>query len=72
MVASAQEGGYTEVSGTSFATALVSGLLVNYLLTSDNDEKLTSDVVDLGRSGTDPVFGRGLLGKSLLLPSLAD
>ena len=61
-------------TGTPFAAPLVSGLLLRRLnQVGDADaalEALRGDIVDLGRPGTDPIFGRGVAGRSLLLRPL--
>jgi len=65
------DSGFERVSGTSYATALVTGLVAYYRAESGNDEGwealLENELIDLGEPGFDPVFGRGLLGKSLLM-----
>lgn len=59
-------GGYRRVSGTSFATATVSGLLMRMSeCTAAHDpaamrRRLAAQAQDLGAPGPDPVFGLGL------------
>jgi hypothetical protein len=61
------EGGYTRLSGTSFAAPLVSGAAAlvkgewRWLNGGDVAEVLLSTAQDLGAPGVDPVYGHGLL-----------
>ncbi|WP_341938030.1 S8 family serine peptidase [Marinimicrobium sp. C2-29] len=68
--AASGEDGFERVTGTSFATPVVSALLARYLAdTGSLDEALqalTEDTLDLGEPGKDPEFGHGLPGKSQL------
>jgi subtilisin family serine protease len=72
--AAADNGEIRPFTGTSFAAPVVSGLLLQRMsITADPDsalEALRADILDLGQPGTDPVFGRGLAGRSLLLRPL--
>ncbi|HEU0225636.1 MAG TPA: S8 family serine peptidase [Steroidobacteraceae bacterium] len=64
-------GGFAQVRGTSFATPIVAGLLAGALPAPDPAqarqalEELAASAVDLGRTGTDTTYGRGLVGGSL-------
>ncbi|NCT83048.1 MAG: S8 family serine peptidase [Comamonadaceae bacterium] len=64
-------GGYAIARGTSFAAPLVAGLLAAELREPDVAaaaaavERLASGAVDLGASGRDPVYGRGLVAEDL-------
>jgi subtilisin family serine protease len=61
------QGGYTRMSGTSFAAPLVSGAAAlvksewSWLDGGDVAEVLLSTAQDLGAPGVDPVYGHGLL-----------
>jgi subtilisin family serine protease len=61
--------GYQQNSGTSFATPIVTGLLLHYL--SDRQMRIDQlesaigdDYVDLGKPGRDALFGHGLPGRA--------
>ena len=61
--------GYQRATGTSYATPFVTGLVIHHLSQSregDIQQRLDGDVIDLGEPGPDPIFGRGLIGASLL------
>ena len=64
-------GGYGIARGTSFAAPLVAGLLAAELREPDPAaaaaavERLAASAVDLGASGRDPVYGRGLVAEDL-------
>lgn len=64
MAAAALAGGYVKVRGTSYAAPLVAGKLA-IAASSPNAisvvEIVARDAVDLGKKGTDPVYGRGLV-----------
>jgi subtilisin family serine protease len=60
MAAAGARGGYLAVRGTSFAAPLVAGLLAR---AGGRLEGLTA--ADLGAAGSDPVYGRGLVGFDL-------
>ena len=55
------KGKYTSVTGTSFATAYATGIFALQLSQKAAINKLNSKVKDLGKSGKDPFFGRGLI-----------
>ena len=71
VTAAAAQAGTRQFTGTSFAAPIVSGLLIQRLTTMGDPQSaldaLRADTLDLGRPGVDPVFGRGLAGRSLLL-----
>ena len=64
---------YQNVTGTSFATPLVTGLVLYYISQHGIRELdqlnalMRTDTLDLGDPGPDAVYGNGLLGASLLL-----
>ncbi|WP_347330364.1 S8 family serine peptidase [Marinimicrobium locisalis] len=62
--------GFEAVTGTSFATPVVTALLARALIDSGSPEAalqmLKADTLDLGEPGKDPLFGHGLAGKSWL------
>ena len=73
-LAVAQAGGaYTRARGTSFAAPIVAGLLAESLRSPDPAAaaaalaRMTSDAIDLGAPGRDPVYGLGLLGEHALV-----
>jgi subtilisin family serine protease len=60
--------GFTEVSGTSYATPLITGLLLAYRGERDESlvtlsDRVAADLIDLGQPGRDPLYGDGLPGK---------
>jgi len=66
------ENAYRRVTGTSFATPFVTGLIVHHLSIAPQESSglqalLDADTIDLGEPGPDPVFGRGLVGSSLIV-----
>jgi subtilisin family serine protease len=69
--AAAVGGAYEEVRGTSFATPIVAGLLARSLQSPDPAQAraaldaLAAAAVDLGNNGTDPSYGKGLVGADL-------
>lgn len=69
--AAAVGGGFDEMRGTSFATPIVAGLLARSLLAPDPSSArealaaLESSAVDIGNNGTDPSYGKGLVGTDL-------
>jgi len=69
----ASDSAYQQVTGTSYATPLVTGLIMHYHQQSglwgwsELNALMRADSLDLGAPGPDPVFGNGLLGASLLL-----
>lgn len=68
MAAARADGGYTTVRGTSFAAPIVAGLLADRLGGRDTDAAvadLAREARDLGATGDDPVYGRGLVGTGL-------
>ncbi|MEL7045705.1 MAG: S8 family serine peptidase, partial [Pseudomonadota bacterium] len=73
--AAARDGGTTLVTGTSFASPVVAGLILQRLATAPNSraalDEFRDDTLDLGAPGPDPVYGRGLAGRSLLIAPLA-
>jgi len=61
--------GYQQSSGTSFATPIVTGLLLHYLSagqisTNQLESAIGDDLVDLGQPGRDALFGSGLPGRA--------
>ena len=66
------DAGYALVSGTSYATPLVTGLVLYYLALGHEENPLLpeDDIVDLGSPGFDEVYGRGLPGKQFLTKDL--
>jgi minor extracellular protease Epr len=63
---------YHQVSGTSFATPLITGLVIYYAAGSGAwgldqlNSIMREDTLDLGEPGPDPIYGYGLIGASLL------
>ncbi|MEE4202898.1 MAG: S8 family serine peptidase, partial [Halieaceae bacterium] len=74
IIAAAADGSTKSFTGTSFAAPILSGLLLQRLSVADSPESalnaLREDTLDLGPPGIDPVFGRGLAGRSLLIKPL--
>lgn len=72
----AGKSGFAPVRGTSFAAPLVAGLLARWQTSPDADaanravEALAAQAIDLGASGRDPVYGRGLVAESLRVARL--
>ena len=64
-------GGFSEIRGTSFATPIVAALLAGSLQTPDSAKArealtaLESTAIDIGNNGTDPSYGKGLVGAEL-------
>ena len=64
-------GGFSEIRGTSFATPIVAALLAGSLQSPDPAKArealatLASTAIDIGSEGTDPSYGRGLVGADL-------
>lgn len=69
--AAAVGGAYEEIRGTSFATPIVAGLLARSLQAPDPAQAraaldaLAAGAIDLGNNGTDPSYGKGLVGADL-------
>jgi hypothetical protein len=69
--AAAVGGAYEEIRGTSFATPIVAGLLARALQSPDRAQAraaldaLAAAAIDLGNNGTDPSYGKGLVGADL-------
>ena len=69
--AAALGGGFDEMRGTSFATPIVAGLLARSLQAPDPAgaraalAALESSALDIGNNGTDPSYGKGLVGADL-------
>ena len=69
--AAAVGGGFEEIRGTSFATPIVAGLLARSLEAPDPAgarealAALESTALDIGNNGTDPSYGKGLVGADL-------
>ena len=69
--AAAVGGGFDEMRGTSFATPIVAGLLARSLQAPDPAgarealAALESTALDIGNNGTDPSYGKGLVGADL-------
>ena len=69
--AAAVGGGFEEIRGTSFATPIVAGLLARSLQAPDPAgarealAALESAALDIGNNGTDPSYGKGLVGADL-------
>ncbi len=75
--AAAAGGGFEAMRGTSFATPIVAGLLARSLQAPDPVgarealAALESSALDIGNNGTDPSYGKGLVGVELQ-PGLRD
>jgi hypothetical protein len=75
--AAAAGGGFEAMRGTSFATPIVAGLLARSLQAPDPVgarealAALESSALDIGNNGTDPSYGKGLVGAELQ-PGLRD
>ena len=71
--AAAVGGKYEEIRGTSFATPIVAGLLARTLQAPDPGtaraavDALAATAIDIGNNGTDPSYGKGLVGADLHL-----
>ena len=69
--AAAVGGKYEEIRGTSFATPIVAGLLARMLQAPDPAaaraavDALAATALDIGNNGTDPSYGKGLVGADL-------
>jgi subtilisin family serine protease len=69
--AAAVGGGFDEMRGTSFATPIVAGLLARSHQVPDPAgarealAALESSALDIGNNGTDPSYGKGLVGADL-------
>ena len=69
--AAAVGGKYEEIRGTSFATPIVAGLLARTLQAPDPAgarvavDALAATALDIGNNGTDPSYGKGLVGADL-------
>ena len=69
--AAAVGGGFEEIRGTSFATPIVAGLLARSHHAPDPAgarealAALESTALDIGNNGTDPSYGKGLVGADL-------
>jgi subtilisin family serine protease len=69
--AAAVGGGFGEIRGTSFATPIVSGLLARAHQAPDPAgaraalDGLGASAIDIGNNGTDPSYGKGLVGADL-------
>jgi hypothetical protein len=69
--AAAVGGGYEPIRGTSFATPIVAGLLARSLQAPNPAnaraavEALAATAIDIGNNGTDPSYGKGLVGGDL-------
>jgi subtilisin family serine protease len=71
LVAADVGGAFSEIRGTSFATPIVAALLAGSLQ-APNPAKarealatLESTAIDIGNNGTDPSYGKGLVGAEL-------
>jgi subtilisin family serine protease len=65
MAAAGSNGGFVSVRGTSFAAPIVAGLLARAISSSSPSQAVDAlgrVAIDLGVAGTDPVYGRGLVG----------
>jgi len=64
-------GRFEEIRGTSFATPIVAGLLARSLQEPDAArasaavDGLAATAIDIGNNGTDPSYGKGLVGADL-------
>ena len=71
LVAADVGGGFNEIRGTSFATPIVAALLAGSLQSPDAAKArqaltaLESTAIDIGNNGTDPSYGKGLVGTEL-------
>jgi hypothetical protein len=71
VAAAAVGGGFEEIRGTSFATPIVAGLLARALKAPDPAgaraavDALAALAIDIGNNGTDPSYGKGLVGADL-------
>ena len=71
LVAADVGGGFSEIRGTSFATPIVAALLAGSLQSPDPAKArealatLESAAIDIGNNGTDPSYGKGLVGSEL-------
>jgi subtilisin family serine protease len=69
--AAAVGGGFEEIRGTSFATPIVAALLARSLQVPDPAAaqnallELAATAIDIGNNGTDPSYGKGLVGADL-------
>ena len=69
--AAAVDGKYEEIRGTSFATPIVAGLLARTLQAPDPEaaraalDALATTALDIGNNGTDPSYGKGLVGADI-------
>lgn len=69
--AAAVGGGFEPIRGTSFATPIVAGLLARSLQAPNPTnaraavEALAATAIDIGNNGTDPSYGKGLVGGDL-------
>jgi subtilisin family serine protease len=66
--AAAVGGGFEPMRGTSFATPIVAGLLARSLQAPNPEtaraavDALAATAIDIGNNGTDPSYGKGLVG----------
>ncbi len=71
LVAADVGGAFSEIRGTSFATPIVAALLAGSLQSPDPAKArdalatLESTAIDIGNNGTDPSYGKGLVGAEL-------
>ena len=69
--AAAVGGGFEAMRGTSFATPIVAGLLARSLQSPNAAnaraavDALAATAIDIGNNGTDPSYGKGLVGADL-------
>ncbi len=69
--AAAVGGGFEPIRGTSFATPIVAGLLARSLQAPNPAnaraavDALAATAIDIGNNGTDPSYGKGLVGGDL-------
>jgi hypothetical protein len=69
--AAAVGGKFEEIRGTSFATPIVAGLLARALQAPEPAgaraavDALAATAIDIGNNGTDPSYGKGLVGADL-------
>ncbi|MGA2562898.1 MAG: S8 family serine peptidase [Steroidobacteraceae bacterium] len=78
MAAASLSNSFTAVRGTSFAAPIVAGMLAQSLHAPDTQaaseaiESLAQQAIDLGARGSDPIYGRGLVGEQFrIIPSKA-